>query len=294
MATLSNTSIKDTYQGLLKTSDAGAVTSTLKTIETGEGTSTALKLATDKVEVAQLQFTTLADGSRDTSVLSVDANNVVRKIAQTTNALSATYSGTQPVQDSTVTLSAGGASTVFQLKGGFGTTVTRTVNNGTQVFTIDTTDVSDATGLTNTTTDISLTNNVVGKRVFFPMARCKSSSQIKIVLPDTANATTGDVITFVFTGSNPSANTETYIDTHTNDSGFKGRVMTSNKDNAESVFTGGSDDRVVVGAGTGLFLSHGDVLTFTLIEDNYWSVGGSLAAAKTGSLDDPAVFTTQP
>ena len=296
MATLSNTSIKDTYQGLLKTSDAGAVTSTLKTIETGEGTSTALKLATDKVEVAQLQFTTLADGAGDTSVLSVDANNVVRKIAQTTNALSATYSGTAPVQDSTVTLSAGGASTVFQLKGGFGTTVTRTVNNGTQVFTIDTTDVSDATSLTNTTTDFSLTSSVIGKRVFFPMARCKSSSQIKLVLPDTANATTGDIITFVFTGSNPSGTTEAYIDTHSNDTGFKGRVMTSNKDNAESVFanSSGSDNRFVIGSGTGLFVSHGDTVTFTLIEDNYWSISGSIATGKTGALDTPAVFTTQP
>ena len=72
--------------------------------------------------------------------------------------------------------------------------------------------------------------------------------------------------------------------------------MTSNKDNAESVFaaSNGSDNRFVIGSGTGLYVSHGDTLTFTLIEDNYWSVNGSLATGKTGALDTPAVFTTQP
>ena len=37
MATLSGTVIKNTYQGLLKTSDSAAISGTLKTIQDGSG-----------------------------------------------------------------------------------------------------------------------------------------------------------------------------------------------------------------------------------------------------------------
>lgn len=80
MATLSGNKVKDTYESLLKLESNG-VTSTLKTVEDGAGVDSALKLATDKVEVAALSFTTAptTDGSELTALLVDGSNNVVKR-----------------------------------------------------------------------------------------------------------------------------------------------------------------------------------------------------------------------
>lgn len=80
MATLSGNKVKDTYESLLKLESNG-VTSTLKTVEDGAGVDSALKLATDKVEVAALAFTAAptTDGSELTALLVDGSNNVVKR-----------------------------------------------------------------------------------------------------------------------------------------------------------------------------------------------------------------------
>jgi len=78
MATLSGNKVKDTYQALLKLSSNGATT-TVKTVEDGSGTSTALAVSTDKVQVDALSFSTAptASATELTGLFLDGSNNVV-------------------------------------------------------------------------------------------------------------------------------------------------------------------------------------------------------------------------
>jgi hypothetical protein len=80
MATLSGNKVKDTYESLLKLESNG-VTTTLKAVEDGAGVDSALKLATDKVEVAALSFASAptTDSSELTALLVDGSNNVVKR-----------------------------------------------------------------------------------------------------------------------------------------------------------------------------------------------------------------------
>ncbi len=69
MATLSGTRIKNTYQGLLKTSDAAALTGSLKVVQDGSGNDSALSLSTSTVKAAALQLESVTSGSSSTNVL---------------------------------------------------------------------------------------------------------------------------------------------------------------------------------------------------------------------------------
>jgi hypothetical protein len=79
MATLTGNKVKDTYESLLKLS-SGSATSTLKTVEDGAGNSTALKVSTDAVEVAELLITNTPTLSSDETTVLVydDADNTVK------------------------------------------------------------------------------------------------------------------------------------------------------------------------------------------------------------------------
>lgn len=50
---------QNTYQGLLKTTDNTALSTTLKTVSDGQGNDTPLKVATDKVEIGNVSYTEL-------------------------------------------------------------------------------------------------------------------------------------------------------------------------------------------------------------------------------------------
>ena len=69
MATLAGTRVKDTYQGMLKTSDAAALTTSLKVIEDGVGNSSALSLSTTAVKAATLEIETVTSGSSSSNAL---------------------------------------------------------------------------------------------------------------------------------------------------------------------------------------------------------------------------------
>ena len=93
MATLSGNKVKDTYESLLKLESNG-VTTTLKTVEDGAGVDSALKLATDKVEVAALSFASAPEtGSSELTALLVDGSNNVVKRELHSSAFSAPTSG---------------------------------------------------------------------------------------------------------------------------------------------------------------------------------------------------------
>ena len=81
MGTLSGNKVKDTYTSLLKLESNGA-TSTLKAVEDGAGVDTALKLATDKVEISgTLSFDTAptASSTELTGLFIDGSNNVVTR-----------------------------------------------------------------------------------------------------------------------------------------------------------------------------------------------------------------------
>ena len=70
---------KNTYQGLLKTSDAAALTSSLKVIEDGTGVDSALSLSTTTVKAESLQINTVADGSSSTVLVWDSSSKTVSK-----------------------------------------------------------------------------------------------------------------------------------------------------------------------------------------------------------------------
>ena len=93
MATLSGNKVKDTYESLLKLESNG-VTTTLKTVEDGAGVDSALKLATDKVEVAALSFAAAPEtGSSELTALLIDGSNNVVKRELNSSAFSAASGG---------------------------------------------------------------------------------------------------------------------------------------------------------------------------------------------------------
>jgi hypothetical protein len=69
MATLAGTRVKDTYQGMLKTSDAATLTTSLKVIEDGVGNSSALSLSTTTVKAATLQIDSVTGSSSSGNAL---------------------------------------------------------------------------------------------------------------------------------------------------------------------------------------------------------------------------------
>jgi len=112
MGTLSGNTIKTTYQGLLKTSDAAALTSSLKIIEDGEGNDSALSLSTAAVKVESLQINTpVFSGSSNVLVWDSTAKSVGFRTLPAFDAVTATVVGsTNPVL--TVSDTGGNSSTV--------------------------------------------------------------------------------------------------------------------------------------------------------------------------------------
>lgn len=288
MATLNGTALKDTYTGLLKTSDASGFTTTAKSIESGDGTISALKLSTTLVEAASLKITNIADGSGDTSVLSVNASNEVRKITLTTSPLSGTYSGTS---DPTATLTASGGSTTMQFKGGDGITVSRGVLNGTQVFTFDyATPSASATVISNTTVSYGLSASTsVGKTILFPLERIKSTSPIYVSLPALTAVELGDAIKFVLYGANGALSGTTTITTNTGDK-FVGSVLMSNDNTVLQDYADGSTHSVInIGTATNYAGSIGDEITVIKLSNTQWGVSGHLS--RSGTIAVSTVFS---
>jgi len=72
MASLSGTQIRETYSGLLKTSDNVGVTSSLKVITDGAGATSALSLSSTEVKAEALKITSVSETSSNTRFLTWD------------------------------------------------------------------------------------------------------------------------------------------------------------------------------------------------------------------------------
>ena len=119
MGTLSGNAIKNTYQGLLKTSDAAALTSSLKIIEDGTGVDSALSLSTAAVKVETLQINTLSEGSSNTVLVwDSSAKTVSKRALPIFDPITTTVTG---ASDPTVTIAdRAGNSTAIQFAAGNG------------------------------------------------------------------------------------------------------------------------------------------------------------------------------
>ena len=127
MGTLSGNAIKNTYQGLLKTSDAAALTSSLKIIEDGTGVDSALSLSTAAVKVETLQINTLSEGSSNTVLVwDSSAKTVSKRALPIFDPITTTVTG---ASDPTVTIAdRAGNSTAIQFAAGNGLSITQSSN----------------------------------------------------------------------------------------------------------------------------------------------------------------------
>tara|TARA_R110000796_G_scaffold23944_2_gene68500 strand:+ start:1368 stop:2243 length:876 start_codon:yes stop_codon:yes gene_type:complete len=145
MGTLSGSTIKTTYQGLLKTSDAGALTSTLKVIEDGTGVDSALSLSTAAVKVETLEINTVASGSSSTVLVWDSSTKAVSKrpLPIFDPITTTVTSATNPV----VTISdASSNSTAITFTGGNGIDITQASNVITIGRGLETINTVSATG----------------------------------------------------------------------------------------------------------------------------------------------------
>jgi len=127
MGTLSGNAIKNTYQGLLKTSDSAALTSSLKVIEDGTGVDSALSLSTTAVKVETLQINTLSEGSSNTVLVwDSSAKTVSKRPLPIFDPITTTVTG---ASNPTVTIAdRAGNSTAIQFAAGNGLSITQSSN----------------------------------------------------------------------------------------------------------------------------------------------------------------------
>jgi hypothetical protein len=152
MGTLSGNAIKNTYQGLLKTSDAAALTSSLKVIEDGTGVDSALSLSTTAVKAESLQINTVADGSSSTVLVWDSSSKTVSKrplpiFDPITTTVTSALNPTVTIADRA------GNSTSIQFSGGTGIEVAQAAN--TITFAAKNKRISTITGTTTLTADDS-------------------------------------------------------------------------------------------------------------------------------------------
>lgn len=162
MATLSGTRIKNTYQGLLKTSDAAALTGSLKVIQDGSGNDSALSLSTATVKAESLQLESVTSGSSSTKVLVWDSStkDVEYRTLPVFESVTTTVAGTSAP---TITIAdAAGTSKTVTFSGGGGIGLSRsgdtiTISSG-DANVINLTTGSTAMSSSNATYTVDLAN----------------------------------------------------------------------------------------------------------------------------------------
>jgi hypothetical protein len=77
MATLTGGQIKDTYTGLIKTTDNAGITGSLKRITDGAGASTGIQLSSAKLRADALEINTVVENNSRTKLLNWDASDGV-------------------------------------------------------------------------------------------------------------------------------------------------------------------------------------------------------------------------
>jgi len=169
MGTLSGNAIKNTYQGLLKTSDAAALTSSLKVIEDGTGIDSALSLSTTTVKAESLQINTVADGSSSTVLVWDSSSKTVSKRAL-------------PIFDPITTTITGSTNPTLRIIGGAGNSASFVFSGGTGI------EVAQAANTITFSSKNQTTNTITGATTL------TAADSGKVHLLD-ANAINGDTIT---------------------------------------------------------------------------------------------------
>lgn len=95
MASLSGTQIRNTYSGILKTSDSAGVTGTLKTVSDGTGADTALQISSTAVRAAKLEITSAPTSSINTVLVwDGDTKEIFSRTLPTFESITATTAAT--------------------------------------------------------------------------------------------------------------------------------------------------------------------------------------------------------
>jgi len=177
MATLSGNSIKNTYQGLLKTSDSAAVTSSLKTVQDGVGNDTGLSVSTTTVKAAALEIDTVTNSSSQTVLVWDSTSKVVgSRLLPVFETVTTTVTGST---DPTVTIAdAGGNSTAIVFQGGTNVDITQASNT----ITINANQHEVKTVNTSGTTALTVSDS--GKTIFLDATAIAGG---KITLPAAAS-----------------------------------------------------------------------------------------------------------
>jgi len=156
MATLSGNAIKDSYQGLLKTSDNAAISASLKTIQDGSGNDTGMSLSATTLRASSLEINSATrSGSTNVLVWDSSSKSVGFRTLPTFETVTTTVTGsTNP----TVTIAdSAGNSTAIVFNGGSGVDIDQSSN--TITFS---TPVNQQTTVTGA---VSLTSAVNGKTI---------------------------------------------------------------------------------------------------------------------------------
>ena len=204
MGSLSGNTIKTTYQGLLKTTDAAALTSTLKVIEDGTGVDSALSLSTAAVKVETLEINTVVTGSSSTVLVWDSSTKAVSKrpLPIFDPIRTTVTSATNPV----VTISdASSNSTAITFTGGNGIDITQASNVITIGRGLETINTVSATGSITAADSGKIiyldAETLDGERITLPT--CAAGLYFKFVL------TSDDGAAFKIASADHSASTDT-------------------------------------------------------------------------------------
>ena len=306
---LSGNRIKNSYQGLLKTTDNTVLTAAstgFHVISDGSGNDTRLSLATDGTKIDAtgngLTIENLSD-TTETKALVVSSSGVVSKrtfpSAQAITVAGANgANGSDFDTDPSVSLSVGGQSGTITFTGGLGINVTRSGTTASPTFTFTRGSESTTNTIFTNTSDFSVAaNNAQANRtLFLDMAALTDNGTRTISLPAATTALVG--LTFRFVVLRPSTKTNV-LKIKGNTSGTADKIfgkavlMKDNSasrvqiaDEASTNFTTvelRSNDVAKGGQA-------GDEIICRVFAENMWMVTAHLTT--TGSITTPAIFTT--
>lgn len=284
MATLQGTKVKDTYLGLLKTSDAGAFTSSLKTIQDGGGNDSALQLSTSDVKVEALKITS-PSVTTDTNILTWNATTktVGYKSISTDTSVTVSHDVTTASAPDLEITDNLGTTVVTGFRAGTNMSVTGVTVSGGATFTYN----CDVVTISDVDSAGTLPSSSTGKLQVLDLSGFNSGGVI--TLP---SAVTGHIIEFVIEDS---SSTPVHIQPASGDT-FKGRAFVlSTTDNTTSVqvSSAGTSDRIRLDSDsptTGG--SVGDRIRCVALSSSLWMVDAYLTTTSS-SLSSVTTFTTQ-
>lgn len=277
MATLSGTRLKDTYTGLLKTSDSSSLTGTLKVVQDGAGNNSALSLSTTTVKCDSLQLNSVTSGSTSTKVLVWDSStkDVEYRTLPVFESITTTVAGTT---SPTITIEdAAGTSKTVTFNGQDGIGLSRsgdTINIFRSTATIN--EINSATALAGASSDSGSDYFVDASGGTFDITLPSCGAGLRYTFYITDNASTGFRIV-----------TKTDADV------FKGRVVlvSTTGDQSEVAIPADDDHEMTFkesgDAGSGG--SDGDKIEVIALNSTQWLVTGTVYTTH-GNPTGTAIF----